>query len=337
MNDRTRKGFTLIEILVTISIIGILAGLLLPAVQAAREAARRARCASNLRQIGLALHSYHASHQSFPIYVSDYRRMTLVNGAYVRPYSPLCHILPYLEQTALYDSINFEMETWPEKGSSLLGSDPYPANRTAREVSVSLFLCPSDALTLEYPRGSSYRGNTGVGPGVATTAETPDSGNGFYSFPDVTRAESFPDGLAHTVAYSERLLGTGRESPRRAERELGDLTAYPDGMYGDADHALDRCRLIARLAGPKRDDAGHSWFYSEKDHTAYCHAQEPNGRIADAIDLRDPRWGIVTARSWHRGGVNALMADGGVRFVSEGIHRRVWRGMGSRNGGELVE
>ena len=331
MNTR-RRGLTLVEVLVVITILGILAGLLMPAVQAAREAARKATCSSNLRQIGLALNSYLASHQSFPIYIPDYRRIVLVNGGYVRSFSPLCHLLPYIEQSAVYGAINFEMETWAE-----VGSDPYPCNRTARETSISILLCPSDAMTSSYPRGSSYRGNLGIGPGVATTAETPDSGNGFYSWPDVTRAESFPDGLSHTVAYSERLLGAGRTSPRWLERELGDITAYPDGMYGNADHALDRLRLVALIVSPKRNDAGHTWFYSERDQTSYCHAQEPNGRIADAVDLRDPRWGIVTARSWHRGGVNALMADGSLRFVSEGIERRVWRGLGSRNGNELVE
>ena len=198
-----RSAFTLIESIVVISIIGLLIALLLPAVQSARETARSAQCANNLKQIGLALHNYEASYRSFPL---NWRnpRVDPTRGYpwYIAgcPYSALTRLLPYLDQQSLFASINFSVETFPNNDAS---GFPYPQNQTAFATNLAIYLCPSDAAGTPTPYGCSYRGNYGVGPSVSTTQETYDSGNGFYTFPGVLGAQFFPDGLSHTVAYSD--------------------------------------------------------------------------------------------------------------------------------------
>jgi len=205
-----RPGFTLIETVVVVSVIGLLIALILPAVQASREAARRAQCANNLKQIGLALHNYEASNRSFPLNWGNLR-VDPARGQpwhiYSRPYSALTRLLSDLDQQPVYAAINFSVETYPGSGESDFLA---PQNRTVFATTLAVYLCPSDAATTPTPFGCNYRGNYGLGPEPGMTQETYDSGNGFYTYPGVLGAQSFPDGLSHTVAYSERLRGTGK-------------------------------------------------------------------------------------------------------------------------------
>jgi len=331
-----RSGFTLIEVLVVVSIIALLIALLIPAIQSAREAARRAQCMNNLKQIGLALHNYETTNNSFPLNWGNPRvdpqrgHPWYVGG---RPYSALTRILPYLEQPSLFASINFDVENYPTDQRSAF---PFPANMTAYNTSLATYLCPSDGASSSNNHGCNYRGNYGVGPLPSTSRETFDSGNGFYTFPGVLGTHSFPDGLSHTVAYSERLIGTGAGGGIVPARDFGNIACADGCVFRDADYALECCRLASSRAFPANRTAGYTWFYGDFGCTAYNHAQAPNGRIPDAIDAG--LWvGIVTARSLHPGGVNSLMGDGSVRFVQESIERKVWRGLGTRNGDELVE
>jgi len=317
--------------------IGLLIALLLPAVQAAREAARRAQCINNLKQLGLALHSYESSYRSFPLNWTDPRvDPARGNPWYIgaRPFSALTRLLPYLEQQPLYAAINFEVETFP---SNDVSSFPFPQNLTAFQTTLGVFLCPSDGAWGPTSYGCNYRGSYGVGPGIATNQQTYDSGNGFYSFPGVLGPHSFPDGLSHTVAYSERLRGTG-EGDRGTvpARDFGDIGVNRYCISRDADYALRCCQLASTKGFPAYRMAGFTWFFGDYGCTAYNHAQQPYGRIPDAI--AGGVWeGIATARSLHPGGVNSLMADGSARFMSESIARKVWRALGTRNGDELVE
>lgn len=331
----SRDGFTLIELLVVVGVLAILAGLLLPAVQGAREAAARARCANNLRQIGLALHAYHDANGTYPPAVTQLR--TPDYGGF---YSIQCRLLPFLEQGPLYASINFETGVWPTESWGVRWRPSErrlnEVNRTAMDAEIGTFLCPSDADSANQP-GNCYRGNCGVGPEYGTTAEHPDSGNGI--FPEVggpIRLAFVTDGLSHSVAFSERLRGSGGDG-----RLVPELDAFQlNGVAFTADQVLDRCRIAARPSNAEDGYrlAGKRWFWTGREHTLYNHAQVPNGIVPDCTYGGSmPATGMFTARSWHRGGVNVVMADGSGRFVADHITTSVWRGFGSRNGGELVD
>lgn len=339
------RGFTMIESMTVIGIISILVALLLPAVQSAREGARRARCQGNLRQIGLALESYHGTNGCYPVGVTTVGGRAGAQGyhpvVYYGLFSIQVRLLPMIEQVALYNSINFEV------GASPLVTIAYPppspseaaaaeANATALSATISLFLCPSDGGGAFAAGGTNYRGNAGVGGYPERSFLHPDSGNGLFQELRATKAAQVVDGLSHTVACCERLRGSGVH-PLRPDR---DYWLIRTGIYGTADDALASCRIAAR---PFFDSdgfafAGDHWFWEGLDRTFYTHAQAPNGTIPDCLQgaLKTPP-GVSTARSHHPGGVNALMADGSVRFVSEMISTAVWRGLGTRNGGELVD
>lgn len=335
----SRRGFTLVEALVVIAILGILVGLLLPAVQAAREAARRAQCQNNLRQIGIALAGYESQYGCFPA-----QHMLPPRGGFIaswpceRPsyYSSIfVRLLSQLEMQPLFASINLDLDHCTVRGEPV-----HPANTTGYHVRISLLICPSDGQTL--PAGvhpSSYRGNAGVGPAWEQSAETPDSGTGFFPWMMAPRVSLVTDGLSHTAALSERILGTGQTVKKSPDRDAGDLSVNAPALFGPADYALETCRLASAMPGfPAFSDNGHRWYATGRDHTLYVHAQEPNGAIPDAMATNQtPRAGIATARSMHAGGVNASMGDGSVRFISETIERGIWRALGTRAGRELVE
>jgi prepilin-type N-terminal cleavage/methylation domain-containing protein/prepilin-type processing-associated H-X9-DG protein len=331
-----RSGFTLIELLVVLSIISILAGLLLPAVQSAREAARRLRCSANLHQFGIALNSYHEAWNGFPICITNTRDKA--GRWYYGEYAVHTRLLPYLDRRPLYDSINFTIGTAPlnQFGGPLFPNElaVIPANATVFNTKIQIFLCPSDFSIFE-STGTNYRANIGVGPGIMTLVENPDSGNGFFQVLGFTRAADVPDGLSHTSAFSERLLGSGSLVDLVPER---DFWPAPGEMW-TADNSLIACRSVAREGNTSGYAyAGRWWFWAGSERTFYNHAQVPNGRIPDCIMHGFiSSHGLATARSLHPGGVNVLMGDGSTRFVTEGVAREAWRGLGTRNGSEFVE
>jgi prepilin-type processing-associated H-X9-DG protein len=145
---------------------------------------------------------------------------------------------------------------------------------------------------------------------------------------------SVPDGLSHTVAFSERLRGSGHQPPD-PERDIFRRM----GIANTADQLLMACRIAARPSNvPGYDDSGRWWFWSGRERTLYNHAQAPNGSIPDCTyGAVTPMIDMATARSRHPGGVNALMGDGSCRFVLDTIDQQVWRGLSTRNGGELVD
>ena len=332
MTDSRRRGFTLIELLVTVSLIGILVALLIPAVQSAREAARRSSCSNNLKQIGVALNSYYSTYQAFPYYVADYRYAPL--GKWTGPgrFLPVqVRLLPHLEQGPLYNAANLFLERDPVTGDA--------ANETITRTTIGVYLCPSDGSAFPTEGGNNYRASIGIGPQWGPNVESPDSGNGFFDkHALINTASLFTDGLSHTVAFSERPRGSGLQGSGTPERDYSNLAPYPDAALRDADWALQWCRVAAAQLGMTFVQGGQTWFEERREYTSFCHAQEPNGVIPDALDRRYPlSWGISTARSWHYGGVNTLMGDGSVPFFKETINRRVWRALGTRSGGEVVD
>jgi prepilin-type N-terminal cleavage/methylation domain-containing protein/prepilin-type processing-associated H-X9-DG protein len=335
----SKRGVSLIEVLVVIGIIGILAGLLLPAVQAAREAARRAACASHLKQIGLAIQAYHEANGCFP--VSWTGRRFSPDWAYEGFYSPLARLLPYIEQRPLYDAINFDTGTAPVDVPFSPTSSWAPElrmnvfNQTAISTKLALFLCPSDGGPFA-EAGTNYRGNAGVGYSVKTGITRPDSGNGLFPEWVCVSARMVTDGLSHTAAFSERLRGSGRADRPVPHRDSLNL----EGTPFTADLLVKSCRMAS--TGPFRNVGfpynGRWWFWSGRERTQYNHAQPPNGPVPDCL------WGgamtsvgMATARSAHPSGVNVVMGDGSVRFASNATEVHVWRALGTRNGREIVE
>jgi prepilin-type processing-associated H-X9-DG protein len=320
--------------MVAIGIIGILISLLLPAVQGAREAARRAKCATNLKQIGLAIQSYHVANGCFPPAVSQ-----LTNPNYGGFYAIHVRLLPYLDWLPVFNSVNFELGTWPTDSVNVMPPKQRlvlnEANRTVSGVHISLFLCPSDSGAFMIA-GNNYRGNAGVGPSWGTSAEHPDSGNGVFPEIGPIRMSQVSDGLSHTACFGERLRGSGKTEALVPERDVFRMRGV---VAFTADNLVMACQVSARRDNTMGSrTSGRTWFWTGREHTLYNHAQEPNGRIPDCTyGGALPATGMATARSWHWGGVNQLMADGSVRFMQETINRQVWRAFGSRNGRELVD
>lgn len=329
------RGFTLIEVLVCVGILSLLMALLLPAVQASREAARRIKCQNNLHQIGLSLHSYVSSHACFPPTITTFR---LPNGSfYTGLYSLHSRLLPQLDQQPLYDAINFQTGTWPIDTflvpPSNVELEMNSVNATIYHTGFNSFLCPSDRGPFS-DTGNNYRGDTGVGPMGSTWAETPDSGNGLFPEGGLIRPSGVPDGLSHTVAFSERLRGSGLQPPD-AERDMFRRS----GVVYTADQLLKACRIAARPWNtPGFSESGRWWFWTGRERTLFNQAQVPNGSIPDCTyGGMTPMIDMATARSTHPGGVNVLMGDGSCRFVLQTISQHSWRGLGTRNGGELVD
>jgi prepilin-type processing-associated H-X9-DG protein len=306
--------------------------LLLPAVQSARESARRSICQNNLRQIGLAMHVYQSSSGCFPTACTN-RRLG-PDLTYGGQFSIFIRLLPGLEQTNLYSSVNFDVGCWGTtniQNGYITGGAAYRVNSTSFQTSLAILVCPSDGVG-SLAHEVSYRGNQGVGGGYGTTAEFPDSANGIYPIRGYVSADRVPDGLSHTVALSERLCGS---NPFSAERDVFPL----QGFARTADDLMTACRVAARPQNIPNAvlDGGAWWAYTGIGQTLYTHAQPPNGSIPDCAIFAVPPIGMMTARSNHPGGVNALMGDGSLRFVGETIAVGVWRGLGTRNGGELVD
>lgn len=339
--NRHRRGFTLIELTVVSGIISILIALLLPAVQSAREAVRRAQCLANLRQIGIALHSYEAVNNCFPPALTSQTRHAgsefLPGVDYSGEFSFLARLLPHLEQTTVFAAINFDVGCSFVDG--LGAGEPagmhsgFRENTTAFGATIAVFLCPSDGAA-PAPGAGNYRGCTGEGGQYLTSAEFPDSANGVFPIFGRVSAARIPDGLSHTVAVSERLRG----SMGRGVNATRD--AFPRTEIAmTADDFLMACRIAAR-AGESPDmftGNGRWWAVTGLGMTLYSQTQPPNGRVPDCLLVAGAAIGMTTARSHHLGGVHALMADGSTRFVLNSIAPPTWRALGTRNGHELVD
>ena len=335
---RNPSGFTLIELLVVVSVIGVLMGLILPAVQAAREAARRAECGSHLRQVGLAMGGYLDVYSTFPPVSPPSGRPPGSSIEYTESYySPLARVLPWFEQQSLYNAINFDY--FPGRPQALW------ANSTAMDTKIAVFLCPSDGEPQVEGFGRvNYRFNLGPSP---VTAPGLDQSKPAYAGPFTTyktyRPADFADGLSNTVGVSERIQGDWTAGiVGDGDYRLHEPSVFDPGLF-TTEQAIDVCASDTKAEWESR--GGESWFISGLHFTGYNHVTTPNAKTADCTFhpfVEDLHWrtlhqGVFPARSYHGGGVNALTMDGAVRFVKNGVAPRTWRALSTRSGGEIID
>jgi prepilin-type N-terminal cleavage/methylation domain-containing protein/prepilin-type processing-associated H-X9-DG protein len=329
-------GFTLVELLAAIAIIGLLAAMLVPAVQSARETARRSACANHLRQLGLALHQYESIVGSFP----PFRTMSVLpyfgstSPYIVNDISVQTVLLPQIEQKPLYDSINFSIPCFLEPAPPY-----YPQNGTAAHVFIDVFLCPSDTLTAQQVYGPiSYRANAGVcgdcamGPFSTPIAQSSGLTSGLFTLRGVSPA-AVGDGLSNTLAFAEKLVGTPNGSEFDPRRDWLDVSGQPPaGTALTVSQWIQLCEQPF-LRKPGFGTSGSSWLLGDNAATLFYVAAPPNPTVGDCATHLS---GVFSAGGMHPQGVNASMADGSVRFVGQSIEVGVWRALGTRAGGELI-
>lgn len=314
-NGEPRRGFTLVELLVVIAIIGILVALLLPAVQAAREAARRMSCTNNMKQVALALHNYESTFKSLPSGGEGTNYTTVPPSTTFSQLSPYIAILPYVEQSTLYDKMNL---------SYLYNDSRWLPNQLAAKTDVATYVCPSDPfLQNQDPLGYGkldyfFTVYTDIDPvtGVRNTSTRKD---GALAVPATSMA-AIIDGTSNTLFAIE---DNGRNNPAVP---FNTVSAYPDPACNGVGGAIGvdcmpgNLRAVYRWADP---DAAGSGISGPPNSVAGALAgfinqnKKPIGGPAACL------WSVNNCGlndepfSFHPGGVNASLADGSVRFLSE--------------------
>ncbi len=369
MSKRPRSGFTLIELLVVIAIIAVLIALLLPAVQAAREAARRIQCTNNLKQIGLALHNYHTSNNTFPLGISvDIQGSGFTSYANWNSWSAQGLMLGFLEQQPLYNAANFNWGPYPVNQYTAI-------NNTVANSVIKGFLCPSDPNSGSGQNGDvAYGGNINnyaASFGTDTTggnyawdnnplpynSQDPMGCVGMFGWGVAYGVQACTDGTSNTVAYAEWLVGNGQGpsgSHYRGNMEMNDGTSntwYTNALSNvpAITTALQQCATKfaqepASSSATISDYKGWRWALGAISFASFNTIQVPsdsqypvggcqNGSTNEA--WANGAWAMGAA-SAHPGGANVLFCDGSVKFIKSSIGRLTWMGLGTRNGGEVI-
>lgn len=311
-----RTAFTLVELLVVIAIIGILVALLLPAVQYAREAARRMQCSNHLKQMGVAMHTYHDTMKTLP------------PGRTSRSISTHAHLLPFMEYSNVHQLIDFSK------------SSGHADNARARGTKVPIFNCPSDrhdAMSLG-EAGTNYRACQGSGllwGNIVTNPSSTNYGvpgpNGVFFLSSGVTFGEITDGTSNTAAFSEHIRG---DNSNALANERMD-TFRPGTRPTTLDQAMADCESVnwQELRFQGTSDVGVPWLEGYHSTTVYFHVSGPNRRSC----MFPPGLIATTANSNHPGGVNLLLCDGSVRKINNSINLETWRRLGSRDGNETLD
>ena len=339
-----RSGFTLIELLVVIAIIAVLIALLLPAVQSAREAARRSQCLNNLKQIGIAIANYESSFKLYPFGKGLVYSPLAVPGAagYAR-WSVISQLLMFIEQGNLYNAINFNL---PPETPGMAGAVPFmPAyenpnreNMTACLTQVATLLCPSDVPPITtWPGGNNYLANQqtwacDLSENFPSTTAPNEVPRGIFYYNSSTKVAAVTDGLSNTAYFSEKIRGTGTPNPKT------DLLVFTNQT--SLDDTYQFCKQLNVLtAPPLTSRQGMSWIMGEMCCSLYNHVAPPNNTSCAGNPFPGNMANMamqVPPSSNHPGGVNVLMGDASGRFVKTTVDVQTWRNLGTRNGGEVI-
>ena len=339
---RQAAGFTLVELLVVIAIIGILIALLLPAVQAARGAARRAACSNNMRQLAIAMHNHESSFRKFPPSI-------LMDGRGYR-WCPQSRALPFLEETTLYQAIDFNVD-YHRVGvdGTVYGSEDEALNAGILKASrIAVLMCPSeerDEVRLDgngRPRDYPINYAANNGPWLVHEASTGNDGGGSFVPNKGNRASRFTDGLSNTLMLAEvkayqpylRDSKSGSATPPRQPSDICGLggnektsghSEWIDGRVHQAGFTgtfPPNTIVECSFGGGTADVDFNSWRVRQREHDS---SYDPNGVT----------YAAVTSRSYHSGVVNAAQMDASVKSISSDIDRDVWWVMSTRNGEEV--
>jgi prepilin-type processing-associated H-X9-DG protein len=354
--------------LVVIAIIAVLIALLLPAVQSAREAARRAQCTNNLKQIGLALHNYHSASNTFPEGTTNSPDDTPSWGGVWSGWSSQGMLLPYMENAPIYAAANYSWAPYSFR------NDP-----TCFRTIISTFLCPSDPNAGERHTNSyaaSYGATTtplwiwaGSDWPACLLAHAPDYSSGFFTNCYSYGIRDASDGTSNTVAYAEILTGQqgilydnpgadkGQGQPSSAGAKYrGNFIMIPASLQPQGAQQLNAfankpavlatvevCRreFESNTRGQIHDYRGWRWSMGLAGFGMFNTIQRPNDsfggcRFDDRLDVWSDQSFVIDASSAHPGGINVLMGDGHVRFIKETINLDTWWSLGTRGGGEIV-